>query len=105
MQTTTKTRNTKSAEPETYIEKQQEEKSSTSVPVLCFGPFSWPLLSPRYSQQHKQLQQQSNVVTNENALTLHNFTILHSFFPQSQNTSLFSQLKPHTPFILSFSFT
>jgi len=52
MQTTTKTRNTKSAEPETYIEKQQEEKSTTSVPVLCFGPFSWPLLSPRYSQQH-----------------------------------------------------
>ena len=74
MQTTTKTTNTKSAHPKTYIEKQQEEKSTALVPVLWFGPFFWPLLSPRYSQLTFSLymhnksnhnnKQQSNVVTN-----------------------------------------
>lgn len=84
MQTTT---NTKSAHPETYIEKQQEEKSTALVPVLWFGPFFWPLLSPRYSQLTFSLymhnksnhnnKQQSNVVTNVNGLSLHKFTFIH----------------------------
>lgn len=118
MQTTTKTTNTTSANPETYIEKQQEEKSIASVPVLCFGPFFWPLLSPRYSQQHnlslflslytctQQLQpQQQTTIQRSNKWKWSHSSQLHvySFIasPKSKYITLFTAKTPH-PFILSF---